>query len=148
MFKTSAQLRLENLALRQQLGVLRRSAPKRLKLTPADRIFWVWLRRVWSNWRSALRIVKPDTVIAWHRKGFRLVWSGKIRGGKRGRPSVPSASNHSFPASRLLRCWRALSLPSPPDSSGGHAPPPPKQRGYVWAASAGRIFSTLSVCSR
>ena len=50
MFKTSAQLRLENLALRQQLTVLRRSAPKRLKLTRADRIFWVWLRRVWGEW--------------------------------------------------------------------------------------------------
>jgi hypothetical protein len=52
MLKTSAQLRLENLALRQQLTVLRRSAPKRLSLTPADRIFWVWLLRVWSDWRS------------------------------------------------------------------------------------------------
>jgi hypothetical protein len=48
MFKTSSQLRLENLALRQQLAVLQRSAPKRLRLTPADRIFWVWLRRVWG----------------------------------------------------------------------------------------------------
>jgi hypothetical protein len=54
MFKTSSQLRLENLALRQQLAVLRRSAPKRLKLTPADRIFWVWLRRVWGDWKSVL----------------------------------------------------------------------------------------------
>jgi transposase InsO family protein len=89
LFKNSVELRLENLALRQQLGVLRRSAPKRLKLTAADRIFWVWLRRVWSDWRSALMIVKPDTVIAWHRKGFRLFWSWKIRRGKQGRPSVP-----------------------------------------------------------
>ena len=72
MFKTSAQLRLENLALRQQLTVLRRSAPKRLKLTAADRIFWVWLRRVWGDWKSALMIVKAETVIAWHREGFRL----------------------------------------------------------------------------
>jgi hypothetical protein len=56
--QTSAQLRLENLALRQQLAVLRRSAPKRLPLTPADRIFWVWFRRVWSDWQSALLIVK------------------------------------------------------------------------------------------
>jgi hypothetical protein len=53
MFKTSSQLRLENLALRQQLAVLRRSAPKRLKLTTADRIFWVWLLRVWGDWKSA-----------------------------------------------------------------------------------------------
>jgi hypothetical protein len=57
LFKTSVELRLENLALRQQLGVLRRSAPQRLKLTPADRVFWVWLRRVWGDWRSALMIV-------------------------------------------------------------------------------------------
>ncbi len=89
LFKTSAELRLENLALRHQLGVLRRSAPKQLKLTPADRIFWVWLRRVWVEWKSALLIVKPATVIAWHRKGFRLFWSWKIRRGKRGRPAVP-----------------------------------------------------------
>jgi hypothetical protein len=62
LFKTSLELRLENLALRHQLGVLRRSAPKRLRLKPADRVLWVWLRRVWSDWRSALLIVKPDTV--------------------------------------------------------------------------------------
>jgi putative transposase len=89
MFKTSAQLRLENLALRQQLIVLRRSAPKRLKLTRANRIFWVWLRRVWGDWRSALMIVKAETVITWHRKGFRLFWTWRIRRGKPGRPKVP-----------------------------------------------------------
>jgi hypothetical protein len=89
MLKTSAQLRLENLALRQQLAVLRRSAPKRLKLTPADRIFWVWLRRMWSDWKPALMIVKAETVVAWHRKGFRLFWTWRIRRGESGRPSVP-----------------------------------------------------------
>ena len=89
LFKTSAELHLENLALRHQLGVLRRSAPKQLRLTPADRIFWVWLRRVWGDWKSVLMIVKPATVIAWHRKGFRLYWSWRVRRGKRGRPAVP-----------------------------------------------------------
>jgi putative transposase len=89
LFKTSVELRLENLALRHQLGVLRRSAPKRLKLRPADRILWVWLRRVWTDWKSALLIVKPATVIAWHRKGFRLYWTWKVRRGKPGRPAVP-----------------------------------------------------------
>jgi len=49
LFKTSAELRLENLALRHQLSVLRRSVPKQLRLTPADRIFWEWLRRVWAE---------------------------------------------------------------------------------------------------
>ena len=89
VFKTSAQLRLENLALRQQLAVLRRSAPKRPKLTSADRVFWVWLRLVWADWKSALLIVKADTVVAWHRKGFRLFWTWKIHRGKPGRPRVP-----------------------------------------------------------
>jgi hypothetical protein len=89
MFKTSARLRLENLALRQQLAVLRRSAPKRLKLTPADRFFWVWLRRVWCDWKSALMIVKAETVVAWHRKGFRLFWTWRVRRSKPGRPGVP-----------------------------------------------------------
>ena len=89
MFKTSSQLRLENLALRQQLAVLRRSAPKRLKLTPADRIFWVWLLRLWGDWKSALMIVKAETVVAWHRKGFGLFWTWRIRRGKPGRPRVP-----------------------------------------------------------
>jgi hypothetical protein len=89
MFRTSSQLRLENLALRQQLAVLQRSAPKRLRLTPADRIFWVWLRRVWGGWKSVLMIVKAETVVAWHRKGFRLFWTWRIRRGKPGRPRVP-----------------------------------------------------------
>jgi len=89
MFKTSSQLRLENLALRQQLAVLRRSAPKRLKLTPADRIFWVWLLRLWGDWKSALTIVKAETVVAWHRKGFGLFWTWRIRRGKPGQPRVP-----------------------------------------------------------
>lgn len=87
--KTSGELRMENLALRQQLAVLRRSAPKRPKLTAADRMFWVWLRRVWSEWKSVLVIVKADTVVAWHHKGFRLFWTWKIHRGKPGRPTVP-----------------------------------------------------------
>src|SRR5882672_5954604 len=75
-FKSRATLHLENLALRHQLGVLRRSV-KRPKLTSADRLLWAWLCEVWSDWRSALVIVKPETVIGWHRKGFRLYWTWK-----------------------------------------------------------------------
>ena len=81
-------MELENVALRHQIGVLRRSAKKRPKLTPADRLVWVILSRIWGNWRSALAIVKPETVIAWHRKGFRLFWTWKVRRGKAGRPAV------------------------------------------------------------
>jgi putative transposase len=76
------------LALRHQIGVLKRSARKRPKLTAADRLFWVFLCRVWDDWRSALDIVQPATVIAWHRQGFRLFWTWKIRHGQVGRPAV------------------------------------------------------------
>ena len=78
---------MENLALRHQLAVLRRSV-KRPKLTSADRLLWAWLRDAWRDWQSALLIVKPETVIGWHRKGFRLFWTWKVRRGQPGRPPV------------------------------------------------------------
>src|SRR5215475_262097 len=77
-FKSRATLHLENLVLRQQLSVMRRSV-KRPKLTPLDRLLWAWLCEVWIDWRSSLVIVNPETVIAWHRKGFRLFWPWKVR---------------------------------------------------------------------
>jgi hypothetical protein len=77
-FKSRTTLQFQNLALRHQPGVLHRSV-KRPKLTAADRLFRAWLCEVWSDWRSAPVIVKPETVIAWHRKGFRLFWTWKIR---------------------------------------------------------------------
>jgi putative transposase len=85
VFADRAALVAENLALRQQLAVLRRTA-KRPRLRKRDRIFWVWLRRFWSGWRSSLLIVKPDSVVRWHRRGFKLYWRWKSR--KTGRPKV------------------------------------------------------------
>ena len=89
VLKTRAALQLENVALRHQISVLQRSANKRPRLQPADRLLWVWLSRVWADWRSSLVIVKPETVVGWHRKAFRLFWTWKIRRGKIGRPSMP-----------------------------------------------------------
>ncbi len=88
IFHSRAALQLENLALRHQIGVLRRFARKRPKLTPVDRLLWVWLSRIWGDWRSALAIVEPETVVAWHRKGFRLFWTWKVRHGQPGRPVI------------------------------------------------------------
>jgi len=67
----SAAVTLENIALRHQLIVLQRSIP-RPQLRRRDRIFWVGLSRLWANWRSSLVLVRPATVVAWHRQGFRL----------------------------------------------------------------------------
>jgi putative transposase len=82
IFRSRAALQLENLALRHQIGILQRSARKRPKPTPADRLLWVALCRIWRDWRSALAIVQPATVIAWHRAGFRLFWAWKVRRGQ------------------------------------------------------------------
>src|SRR6266481_934557 len=71
-FQTRASKHLEILALRHRLAVLQRRTTKRPSLSAADRLLWVMLSRLWAQWRTALVIVKPETVIAWHRKGFRL----------------------------------------------------------------------------
>ncbi len=81
------ELVAENLALRQQLAVLNRTS-KRPKLRSYDRLFWSTLSSIWKNWRSTLVIVKPDTVIRWHRKGFRLYWRWKSRARQAGRPKL------------------------------------------------------------
>jgi hypothetical protein len=73
-FQTPASMQFEILALRHQLAVLQRRTNKRARLRTADRWLWVLLSRLWEQWRSALVIVKPQTVIAWQRKGFRLYW--------------------------------------------------------------------------
>jgi putative transposase len=86
-FRTRARMQIEILALRHQLAVLEQRK-KRVRLKAADRLLWVIISRFWKQWRSALVIVKPETVIAWHRKGFRLYWYWKSRAGKCGRPRV------------------------------------------------------------
>jgi len=86
--RTRAALQLEVLALRHQLQVLQRTRPPRVRLGQMDRWLWVMLSRIWTGWRTALVIVKPETVIAWHRRGFRLWWTWKSR--RTGRPAVPT----------------------------------------------------------
>ncbi len=84
-------LQLENLALRQQVAVLK-GKKARPRLRPPDRLFWGLLSRHWPAWRDALVIVKPATVIAWHRRGFRLFWTWKSRCRRAGRPRVLKAT--------------------------------------------------------
>jgi hypothetical protein len=85
--RSRAALQLEVLALRHQLHVLQRSRPRRLRLAKTDRWLWVVLSRLWTEWRTALVIVQPETVIAWHRRGFRIWWTWKSRR-RMGRPTV------------------------------------------------------------
>src|SRR3979411_603144 len=85
--RSRAALQLEVLALRHQLQVLQRARPRRVRLATTDRWLWAVLSRNWTGWRTALVIVKPETVIAWHRRGFRLWWTWKSRR-RMGRPTV------------------------------------------------------------
>ncbi len=89
LIRSRIALHLEVLALHHQPQVLQRSHSHRLALGKVDRCLWIWLSRVWANWRTALVIVQPETVIAWHRRGFRLFWAWKSRR-RIGRPPVPS----------------------------------------------------------
>jgi hypothetical protein len=85
-FHSRADTALEVLALRQQVAVLKRQRP-RPPLTRVDRLFWSTLRHVWPRWSDALIIVKPETVIRWHRAGFRLYWRWRSRR-RGGRPRI------------------------------------------------------------
>ena len=87
LVRDRTDLATENLAVRQQLAVLT-VRKRRPRLRRRDRILWVWLFRLWAGWRSVLMIVQPDTVVRWHRAGFKLFWRWKSRKTGVGRPKI------------------------------------------------------------
>lgn len=87
VLKTRGDLALENLALRQQIAILKRINPRR-RLTDRDRLFWVWMSKVWDNWAEVLLLVRPETVIRWHRNGFKLYWKRRSKRRRAGRPKT------------------------------------------------------------
>lgn len=87
--RSRASLHLDIFALRHQLAVVNRTRRPRLRLTSPDRGLWAWLSQTWRGWRSVLHIVKPETVVGWHRRGFRLFWTWKSRR-RTGRSGVPA----------------------------------------------------------
>jgi len=87
VFKSRRQLLLENLALRQQVTMLRKSV-KRPRATVADKLFWILFSRYVDGWRTVLHGLHPDTVVRWHRQSFRFYWRWKSRGPKPGRPAI------------------------------------------------------------
>ena len=77
-FRGRAVLELENLALRHQLHLLRRQRPGRPRLFTLDRLLWVWLYRLWPHCLEVMALVKPATIVQWHRRGF-LCFRGGVR---------------------------------------------------------------------
>ena len=81
------KLSLELLALRQQLVVLRRTV-EHPQIQNRNRRFWIVVSRIWKDWPQALIVVKPETVIKWHRQGLRMYWRWKSRASQVGRPKL------------------------------------------------------------
>jgi transposase InsO family protein len=88
LFRSRGSLEAEVIALRQQLNVLRRNAPKRPALSMFDRLILVWLYRFAPSVLGSVAIVRPETIVRWHRAGFRILWRWKSRR-RAGRPKVP-----------------------------------------------------------
>ena len=89
VFGGQKHVALENAALRQQLAVFKRNVP-RPKLNDGDRLFWIGLRMIWQDWKSALLIVRPETVISWQRQRFKRYWWGLSQSKQPGRPRTGS----------------------------------------------------------
>jgi hypothetical protein len=102
-FRSRASLEAEIVFLRHQLNVLRRQAPTRPRLTTVDRLIFVWLYRLFPAVLSAGTIIKPDTILRWHRAGFRLYWRWRSRC-RGGRPKVPE---------EIRRLIREMNLANP-----------------------------------
>ena len=87
LFLRRHKLALEAVSLRQQLAVLKRKQP-RPQLGRLDRLFWIVLRRRWEGWSELLILVKPETVVSWHRAGFQRLWRCRSQRPRPGRPKV------------------------------------------------------------
>lgn len=110
VFRSRARLIVEIALLRHQLQIAKRKAPKRLRLTNADRLIFVWLYRLWPSLLASVIVIKPETVLSWRRAGFRAFWHWKSRS-RSGRPTISadirklirqmSLDNHLWGAPRI-----------------------------------------------
>jgi Integrase core domain len=121
LFRSRAVLEAESWALRQQINVLRRTAPKRVSFSVFDRLVFAGLYRLFPNICDALAIVKPDTNVRWHRAGFRLYWRWKSRR-RGGRPKVPL---------EIRRLIREMSIANPLWGASRIHARSPWQNGFV-----------------
>src|SRR5260370_33126586 len=87
LFKSRRRLEAENLFLRHQLSIALRRAPPRLRLRGSDRALLVWMTRLWPSLLGAAQVVRPETILRWHRAGFKAFWRWKSRN-RAGRPKI------------------------------------------------------------
>jgi hypothetical protein len=138
--RSRASLELELIALRHQVVVLRRQRPRRLRLFLTDRLFWVWLYRVRPQLLDTLVLVKPATVIGWHRKGFRIYWRWRSRRSGRSKRSAEirdlirriSAANPLWGAPRIRGELLKLGVDISQATVGRYLPRRPKTPSPTW----------------
>jgi len=118
LFRSRENQAIVELALRQQLAVYVHRHP-RPRLSPLDRAFWVFLFRFWSHWRSALVLVRPETVIRWHRKAFRGYWRWISKPGP-GRPPIPEETRTLIFQMATENGWRARKIQAELSKLGIH----------------------------
>ena len=87
LFKSRSRLEAENLFLRHQLNIALRRAPPRLRLHGSDRALLVWMTKLWPSLLDAAQVVQPETILRWHRAGFKVFWRWKSRN-RAGRPKI------------------------------------------------------------
>ena len=107
-FRSHREQAILNLALQQQLATYAHRRP-RPKLSPLDRAFWVALFRLWPSWKDHLVVVRPETVVRWHREGFRKYWRSISTPGP-GRPPISEETKDLIVRMATENCWRARKI--------------------------------------
>jgi putative transposase len=152
--RSRRELALENLALRRQIGVLRRTVgARRVRLTSWDRAFWAVLAGHWQQWKSTLDIVQPATVIRWHRAGFGRFWRWKSRSRRPGRPALGrdiialiqtmAAANATWGAPRIRNELAMLGIDVAVSTVAKYMPRPRRPPSSTWRAFLDNHFSDL-----
>ena len=108
LFRSREEQAIVELALRQQLAVYARDG-SRPRISPLDRAFWVALSRHWPRWRESLVVVRPETVVRWHRQGFRRYWRSISTPGP-GRPPISKEVQELIVRMATENCWRARKI--------------------------------------
>src|SRR6476660_8468206 len=109
-FKARSRLGAENLFLRHQLAIALRRAPPRLRLRGRDRALLIWMTRLWPNLLGMVQVVQPETILRWHRAGFKVFWRWKSRN-RAGRPKIDRGLRNLIQRmSRENRLWGAARI--------------------------------------
>ena len=141
LFKSRSRLEAENLFLRHQLAIALRRAPTRLRLRVSDRALLIWMIRLWPSLIGMAQVVQPETILRWHRAGFKVFWRWKSRN-RAGRPKIDrglrdliqriSRENPLWGASRIHGELLMLGFEVAQSTISKYMARPPKSPSQTW----------------